>query len=48
MLVFARAYPKASLLVTTPDARPGFTRNYGGSEVQFLSLDGLVASLGGK
>ena len=45
LLVFARAYPKATLLVTTPDARPGFTRKYSGIEVQFLTLDRLTARL---
>jgi len=43
--VFARAYPKATLLVATPDARPAFTRHYDGIEVQFLTLDGLVARI---
>jgi len=37
LLVFARRYPKTTLLVTTPDARPAFTRNYSGIEVQFLT-----------
>jgi hypothetical protein len=44
---FARAYPKATLLVTTPDARPAFTRNYSGIEVQFLTLDRLAARIAG-
>jgi len=48
LLVFARAYPKATLLVTTPDARPAFTRNYSGIEVQFLTLDRLVARIASK
>ncbi len=48
LLVFARAYPKATLLVTTPDARPAFTQNYSGSEVQFLTLDRLAAHIAGK
>lgn len=43
-----RAYPKATLVVTTPDARPAFTRNYSGSKVQFLTLDSLAARIGGK
>ena len=42
LLVFARAYPKAALCVTTPDARPGFTRDYRGVRVEFLTLDRLV------
>ncbi|MBI3797273.1 MAG: ATP-binding protein [Deltaproteobacteria bacterium] len=48
LLVFARIYPKAILLVTAPDARPAFTRNYSGIEVQFLTLDRLVARLASK
>lgn len=48
LLVFARLYPKATLLVTAPDARPVFTRNYSGSEVQFLTLDRLAARIAGK
>jgi predicted AAA+ superfamily ATPase len=42
LLVFARHYPKATLLVTTPDALPAFTRKYSGTEVHFLTLDRLV------
>jgi len=42
LLVFARAYPKATLLVTTPDARPAFTRAYRGVRIEFLTLDRLV------
>ncbi|HXP63063.1 MAG TPA: hypothetical protein VN829_21360, partial [Dongiaceae bacterium] len=42
LLVFARAYPKATLCVTTPDARPAFTRDYRGVRVEFLTLDRLV------
>lgn len=38
-----RAYPKATLLVTPPDARPAFTRNYDGAKVQFGALDRLAA-----
>lgn len=45
LLIFARAYPKATLLVVTPDARPAFTRNYSSIEVRFLTLDRLVALL---
>lgn len=48
LLVFGRLYPKATLLVTAPDARPAFTRNYNGIEVQFLTLDRLVARIAGK
>ena len=46
LLVFARLYPKATLLVTTPDARPAFTRKYSGLEVHFLTLDRLVERFG--
>jgi len=46
LLVFARAYPKATLLVTTPDARPVFSRKYSGIEVHFLTLDRLVERIG--
>ena len=48
LLVFARIYPKATLLVTAPDARPAFTRNHSGSGVQFLTLDCLAARIVGK
>jgi predicted AAA+ superfamily ATPase len=48
LLIFARLYPKATLLVTAPDARPAFTRKYSGVEVQFLTLDRLVARIAGK
>lgn len=48
LLVFARIYPKATLLVTAPDAQPAFTRNYSGIEVQFLTLDRLAARIAGK
>jgi len=48
MMVFARAYPKAELVVTTPDARPGFTRQYSGVRIQFLTLDRLVQRVAGK
>jgi hypothetical protein len=33
------------LLAPTPDARPAFTRNYSGIEVQFLTLDRLAARI---
>ena len=46
--VFASAYPKATLLVAAPDARPAFTRHYGGMEVEFLTLDRLVARITGR
>lgn len=42
LLVFARAYPAATLCVTTPDARPAFTRDYSGVRIEFLTLDRLV------
>ena len=48
LLVFARLYPKTTLLVTTPDARPAFTRTYNGCEVQFLSLAQLATRLVGR
>ncbi len=47
LLVFARIYPKATLLVTAPDARPAFTRNYSGVKVHFLTLDRLIARIAG-
>jgi predicted AAA+ superfamily ATPase len=46
LMVFARAYPEATLLVTTPDARPAFARTYSGIEVNFLTLDRLVGRIG--
>ena len=48
LLVFARRYPRATLLVTARDARPAFTRDYNGIEVQFLTLERLVARIAGK
>jgi hypothetical protein len=42
------SYPKATLLVTSPDVRPAFTRNYTDIEVQLLTLDRLVARIAGK
>ncbi len=42
ILVFARAYPKAELFIATTDARPGFTREFDGRQVRFLTLDQLV------
>jgi predicted AAA+ superfamily ATPase len=45
LLVFARAYPKATLRVTTPDARPAFAREYSGVRVEFLTLDRLVEGI---
>ena len=42
LLVFARAYPEARLLVTTPDARPSFSRDDHGVQIDFLTLDRLV------
>jgi hypothetical protein len=43
-----RAYPKATLPAPPPDARPAFTRNYSGAEVQFGALDRLVVCIAGK
>ncbi|MEP7270633.1 MAG: DUF4143 domain-containing protein [Acidobacteriota bacterium] len=48
LLVFARIYPKATLLVATPDAQPAFTRNYSGVEVHFLTLNSLIARIAGR
>jgi uncharacterized protein len=45
LLVFARAYPKATLLVITPDAHPPFERDYRGIRVEFLALDRLLATM---
>ena len=45
LLVFARAYPKAQLVVTTTDAEPAFVREIQGRRIQFLSLDQLVRRL---
>lgn len=47
LLIFARRYPRAALMVATPDAHPAFSRTYEGFEIQFLTLDNLVASLAG-
>jgi hypothetical protein len=48
LLVFTRRYPGATLLVTTRDAHPAFTRRYDGIEVQFLTLDRLVARVAAR
>ena len=48
LLVFARAYPKVTLLVTTTDARPAFTREFAGVRIEFLPLDRLVERVTGK
>ncbi|HRI14005.1 MAG TPA: AAA family ATPase [Verrucomicrobiota bacterium] len=48
LLVFARAYPKAKLLVTTPDAGPAFTRDHSGVEIEFLTLNRLVERIIGE
>lgn len=43
LLTFARAYPKAEILVVAPDARPAFTREISGVRVRALTLEALVA-----
>jgi len=43
--VFARFYPKATLLVVTTDARPAFRTDYGGVPVEFLSLQSAIDRL---
>jgi predicted AAA+ superfamily ATPase len=48
LLVFARAYPKVTLVVTTPDARPAFTRTYRGTRIEFLTLDRLAKRVVGR
>jgi uncharacterized protein len=48
LLVFARAYPKARLLVTSTDAHPSFVRDLRGTPVEFLTLDKLVARIAGR
>ena len=45
LLVFARAYPKATLFVTAPDVRPAFTREFAGVKIAFLTLDRLVEQI---
>ena len=42
LLVFARAYPQATLLVTAPDVRPALTREFASVKIAFLALDHLV------
>lgn len=41
LLEFARHYPKATLVVTSTDARPAFVREYQTGRVQFTDLAGL-------
>jgi hypothetical protein len=48
LLIFARRYPKAALLVVTADAKPGFVRGYGGVTVDFVDLEGVVSRIAGK
>ncbi|NUM55684.1 MAG: ATP-binding protein [Candidatus Hydrogenedentes bacterium] len=48
MLVFARHYPKATLLVTAHDAKPAFTKEYGEARVHFLTLDNLTDRITGR
>ena len=48
LMVFARAYPEATLLVATPDARPAFTRAYRGVRIEFLTLDHLLKRIAGR
>jgi hypothetical protein len=45
LAVFARAYPRHELLVVTTDAHPGFTREYSGRPVRFLTLAALLERL---
>ena len=47
LLVFARAYPQATLVVVSPDARPAFTREHAGHKVRFVPLDTLAGELAG-
>ena len=48
LLVFARAYPDAEMLVVAPDAKPEFTRDYKGMKVRFLTLEKLVERVTGE
>lgn len=48
LLIFARAYPEAKLLVVARDAQPAFTRRYGGVAVEFLTLGGLVERIASR
>lgn len=43
LLAFARAYPKAEILVVATDASPAFTREISGVRVQTLGLEALIA-----
>ena len=45
LLVFARAYPKATLLVVATDARPSFSREYGRARIEFLGINELIARI---
>ena len=40
-----RAYPEAKLLVASPDARPSFTRDDHGVQIEFLTRDRLVGQV---
>lgn len=42
VLAFARAYPKAEILVVAPDARPAFTREISGVRLRVVALEALI------
>ena len=42
LLVFARAYPQAQLMVVTTDARPAFHREHAGVRIESVTLDRLI------
>lgn len=46
LLAFARAYPKAEVLVVATDAAPSFVRRISGVRVKALGLDALVDLVG--
>jgi hypothetical protein len=48
LLTLCLRLSQGNLAGADPDARPAFTRNYSGAEVQFGSLDRLAARIADK
>lgn len=46
--IFAKSYPKATLVVVATDAKPAFTREHSGVKVEFITLDTLIERITSK
>lgn len=46
--IFAKSYPKATLIAVATDAKPAFTRENGGVKVEFITLDTLIERITSK